>query len=169
MAACRNWQLRTIGQGGWITQNERMGDTKPRDQLTGSILFGAFGLFLVLLSFGKNYLNYLYTLDGKETVGVVLYSGFISVANGRTQSSITYSFVLPNGQSIQSSQTGYSRKRGDSIRIQYLAAHPSFSRVAGSQALEQVWLKPLGFLGLSMMALSFHWLLSYHKRATPTA
>jgi hypothetical protein len=142
-----------------------MGRAKPQSQLTGSILFGAFGLFLVLMSFGKGYLDFLYKLDGKEALGVVLYSGFISGANNRTQSSITYAFVLPNGQSIQSSQTGYSLKRGDPIRIQYLAAHPSFSRVAGSQAIGQEWLEPLGFLGLAMIALSFHWLLSYHKRA----
>ena len=50
--ACPNWQLRTIGHCGCTDQNVRMQPAKLQKQRTGCLLFGAFGLFLALVSLG---------------------------------------------------------------------------------------------------------------------
>jgi hypothetical protein len=134
---------------------------KPQNVRTGCLLFGAFGLFLTLLALGRSDLDYLYKLDGRETVGTVLYSGE-TYSSRQSQSYITYEFVLPDGRAFQCSQTNYSGTRGKPVRIQYLGALPSFNRVAGSEPKNQQWLL-LCILGVLMMGLSIHWLVTNPK------
>ncbi|MFZ0635596.1 MAG: DUF3592 domain-containing protein [Candidatus Acidiferrales bacterium] len=126
------------------------------NERTGLLLFGAFGLLLALISVGRSGLDYLYKLNGREIVGTVLYSGLSYGANHTAQSYMTYEYVVPDGRSFDSTQTGYTLNPGERIRIEYLGTHPSVSRVAGVETREKEWVMPLGVLGLLMMALSFH-------------
>jgi hypothetical protein len=168
----RRWRVVIRNTVPWslvarISQNDRMGRVEPQNQRTRYLLFGAFGLLLVLISLGRTGLDCLYTFDGRETVGTILYSGETYGSHQMAHSYVTYEFLLPDGRSFQSSPNGYSRQPAERIRIQYLGDHPSFSRVAGSRAKDQQWLL-LGILGLLMMALSTHWLVVNRKRPVLT-
>ncbi len=102
---CRKGSGRTIGGRGWFAENGRTKRTAANER-TGLLLFGAFGLLLALISVGRSGLDYLYKLNSREIVGTVLYSSLSYGANHTAQSYVTYEYVLPDGRSFESTQTG---------------------------------------------------------------
>lgn len=88
-----------------------------------AVLMLVLGLVLLAVAVVRGTTEYVYRTQGRVTDAVVLRSwGTGAKANA------SYRFVLPDGRAMTSTQGGFRPAR-NTIRIQYVPAHPWLSRV----------------------------------------
>lgn len=107
------------------------------------------GLGFLFVGGSRMHLDQRYRHAGKEATATVTYhtshqAGLNPVSNSRTD----YHFTTPDGTRITGSQTEYSSRIGEQVKIEYLPESPRWNRFVGGGRRYEAWNLPMAIGGL---------------------